>query len=302
MTPHLSRFLLALTAIFITSSALATQERDKPRWDFQKDRVLKYVFKQKEVRTVEIGDQTLTATTVHEFAWRWTVQEVDERGALIELKFEKLRATVTGKDFDFAYESGKANESADPLKKKLITFYDQVAFGTFRLRVERRGVVSEVKGFTKLCEDLGEPETADMFGMSLRDGMLDWFLQQAMGVLPEVLPSSRDDRWKQSIERRFEQGQMSGFDDYALVEHGKDALTTRHQGQYTLDVDMKWSGLSLRGPLKTSKVEGRHVWDARQRNLGSGEAKIFSDGSLKLNNDGDMKLRYEHTVELTRQP
>jgi hypothetical protein len=284
------------------ATAAPGQEANAPRWSFKKDQVFKYQFKHKEVRTVAVGDQKLVATTEHEFACRWTVQEVGEGGALLELKFDALRVRVTAKDFEYAYESGRDNETQIPEKKKLNNFYDQVAFGKYRLRLDRRGVITELTGFTKLSEDLNDAATADVYGLSLRDGTLAWFLQQTMGILPDAALSQKEPRWKQSFQKQTEPGQLSGEAEYFLAERDKDGFTARHRGQATLEVDMKWSGSTLRGELKTTKLEGKYVWDARGGSLRSGEARIDVQGTLKLNDAADLRVSYEYALELTRQP
>jgi hypothetical protein len=283
-------------------SAAPAQERDGPRWQFKKDQTYKYQFKHKEVRTVVVAAQKFVATTTHEFAWRWTVQEADESGASMELTFDALRATVSAKNFEFAYETGRNNEYQDPAKKALSRFYDQVAFGKYRLRLDRRGVITELTGFTKLCEDLNDAATADMYGMSLRDGTLAWFLQQSLGVLPDVALAGKEPHWKHTTEKQIEAGQLSSADEFALTERDKEDFAARHQGQAALEVDMKWSGSSLRGTMKTSRQEGKYAWDSRQGAVRSGEVHLRIQGDLKLNAETDMQIAYEHTLELTRLP
>jgi hypothetical protein len=283
-------------------SAAPAQDRDAPRWQFKKDQAFKYLFKHKEVRAVVVAGQKFVATTTHEFAWRWTVQEADESGASMELTFDALRAAVSAKDFEFAYETGRNNEYQDPAKKALSRFYDQVAFGKYRLRLDRRGAIAELTGFTKLCEDFNDAPTTDMYGMSLRDGTLAWFLQQTLGVLPEGASAGKDPRWKFTVEKALEPGQLSSEDVFTLAGRDKDGFTARHQGQGSLEVDTKWSGSSLRGTLKTTKQEGKYVWDRRQGAVRSGEARLRIQGDLKLNAETEMRIAYEHTLELTRLP
>jgi hypothetical protein len=296
------RFPLAALVVVAAGAVAPAQDRDAPRWQFKKDHTFKYLFKQKEVRTVTIGGEKFVATTEHEFAWRWAVQEADEGGALLELRFDSLKATVSGKDFEYAYETGRNNDYQDPAKKKLSGFYDQIAFGKYRLRLDRRGVITELTGFSKLCEDLNDPATADMYGMSLRDGTLAWFLQQTMGVLPDMPLTQKDQRWKVSFEKQVEPGKLTGDNEFTLTERDKDGFTARHRGQAALDVDMKWSGLSLRGTLKSTRLEGKYAWDGRAGCLRGGEARVRVQGELKLNDASDLRVEYEQALELTRQP
>jgi hypothetical protein len=302
VSPAFLRFPLAALVVFAAGAVAPAQEKDAPRWQFKKDQAFKYLFKQKEVRTVAVGEQKLVATTEHEFAWRWTVREAEEGGALLELRFDSLKATVSAKDFEFAYESGRNNDYQDPVKKKLSNFYDQIAFGKYRLRLDRRGVLTELSGFSKLCEDLNDAATADMYGMSLRDGPLAWFLQQTMGVLPDRPLAQKDQRWKHSFEKQVEPGQLAGTSEFTLTERDKDGFAARFGGQAALDVDMKWAGLTLRGPLKSTKLEGKYAWDGRAGCLRGGEARVRVQGELKLNDATDLRVEYEQTLELTRQP
>jgi hypothetical protein len=295
-------FLGCLLTILAVATAAAAQDANAPRWQFKKDQVFTYQFKHKEVRTVVVGDQKFVATTDHEFAWRWTVQAVDEGGALLELKFDALKANITAKDLEYAYESGRANDTQIPEKKKLNNFYDQIAFGKYRLRLDRRGVITELSGFTKLSEDLNDSATTDVYGLSLRDGTLAWFLQQTLGVLPDVPLSQKEPRWKQTFQKQTEPGQLSEEVEFTLAERDKDGFTARHSGQAMLEVDMKWSGSTLRGELKTTKVEGKYAWDGRHGSVRRGEVRINVRGTLKLNDAADLRVTYENTLELTRQP
>jgi hypothetical protein len=292
-------FLGCVLVTLAAAPAAPGQDANAPRWQFKKDQTIKYLFKMKEIRTVVVAAQKFVATTEHEVVCRWTVLDVGEDGALLELKFDALKAAVTAKDFEFAYESGRDNSTQIPEKKKLNNLYDQVAFGKYRLRVDSRGRITELSGLTKLAEDLSDDATTDVYGLGLRDGTLAWFLQETMGVLPEVSPSPKEPRWKRSFQKQTEPGQLSGEGEFTLAERDKDGFTARHRGQATLEVDMKWSGSTLRGELKTTRLEGKHAWDGSLR---SGEARIDVGGTLKLNDSTDLRVTYEYTLELTRQP
>ena len=133
-------------------------------------------------------------------------------------------------------------------------------------------------------------------------GTLAWFLQQTLGVLPDVPLSQKEPRWKQTFQKQTEPGQLSEEVEFTLAERDKDGFTARHSGQAMLEVDMKWSGSTLRGELKTTKVEGKYAWDGRHGSVRRGEVRINVRGTLKLNDAADLRVTYENTLELTRQP
>jgi hypothetical protein len=76
-------------------------------------------------------------------------------------------------------------------------------------------------------------------------------------------------------------------------------------GSKTLDVDMRWFNNPLRGPLKSTKMEGKHLIDAKTGRLQSSEVRIDLQGDFKFgggDNPGKMKVNYEYTLGLTAKP
>src|SRR5262249_22403866 len=150
------RAILAGLALLILPLATRADEAVELRWRFDKGQVHKYLLRHREVRTVAVADQKVATTTDAEDELQWTVKDVDDQGAAtIEQKMTALRINSSGKDWDFAYDSSRGNEAAEEYKKKLIQFYDQLRYTTYRLKLKADGTVAEVQGFDKLLNEIG---------------------------------------------------------------------------------------------------------------------------------------------------
>lgn len=303
------RFVAALLLLLGASAAPAADAVDL-RWQFKKGQVFKYLLKHREVRTVEVGDQKLETTTHSEYDMAWTVQALDEQTATLKLRFSGLRMTCDGKDFDFQYDSARGNEGGDDYKKKLIRFLDQLRFGEYTLQLRPTGHVGKVEGFDKLQREVGnEGFIVDLHGLALRDASFAWFLQQALGVVP-ARAAAKGQTWELPAEGKLADfGTLAGRTTYTLVGPAR-ALDTDVQkigvkGHAALDVDMKWIDNVLRGPLRTSKLEGNVFVDPKAGKVVQGEVRIDLGGDVKLgmgDNAGVLKIQYQHTWTLEARP
>jgi hypothetical protein len=300
----------ASLVLLFASAVLRGGEKLELRWRFQKDQVHKYQLTHRDERTVAVGAQKLTTTTDTTFGWQWTVQDVDDQGvATLEHKLTSLRLSSNGKDFEFEYDSGRANQSDDGYKKKLIQFLDQVRFaGNYRVRLRPDGTLAEVHGFTKAVRD-ANPETnvADFYALNLQDETFGWFLQQALGTLPGR-PVPRDGRWQTTANGKFgELGRITGRIDFRLAKpvtvDDRPCEVVSWQGEQALDLDTRWLNQALRGPLQSKRLSGELIFDAKAGALRSSKADVELQGNLKWG-DGqvDLRVSYRHTLELTRTP
>ncbi len=308
------RFLprLAAGCLFLSLPAASeAAETVELRWQFKKGQVFKYRMKHREVRTVSAGDQTIETTTDTEYEWQWTVRDLDDKGAAtLEQKLTALRLTCNGQNFEFGYDSSRGNRSDEEYKRKLIDFLDQLRFTTYQLRVRPDGQVAEVRGFDKLLDEFGNPQNiVDFHALSLHDDTFGWFLQLQLGSLPGAA-AARGATWKLPTKAKLEGfGGLSGKVDVTL---GKAAKAGDHaceelnlKGEQTLDLDMKWLNTPLRGPLKSTKLTGTVLFDAKAGLVRGGKVETDLEGSLKLGaNDqaGALKITYRHALELELKP
>jgi hypothetical protein len=276
-----------------------------PRWKFQKGQALNYLLKHGEVRTVEVGDQKLETTTRTEYEWTWTVADIGDKGtATLEQKLTALRVSCTGKDFQLDYDSARANTADDDYRKKLIRLLDQVRFfGNYQVRLGPRGEVVEVRGFSKLLEE-HDPgmNILDFHALNLHDDTFGWFLGQALGRLPDA-EQARKAKWRVDIDKEIAgMGPVTGSLDFTLKKAGADRRTLEldFQGTQTLDLDMKWIGIALRGKLQTTKLAGNVRFDAQAGALESSTAQIDMKGDLKFGDNSTLAVSFQHNLELQR--
>jgi hypothetical protein len=255
-----------------------------------------------------VGDQKLVTTTNTEYDWNWTVQDVDDQGTATLLhKFTALRVESTGKDFDYRYDSAQGNPSQDDYAKKLTHLYEQLRFGEYRVRLQADGKIASVTGFDKLLGEIGADATVlDFHATNLRDDTFAWFVQQPLGVLPPKPARS----WEVATETKLSLfGQLQGKTAYifgkAMQEESDKTQLLQFTGSQALELDTKWFGTSLRGPLKMSKLQGTIVFDPGTQTVRRGSAQVELAGDLLFgneNNPAKMKLKYEHTLELEAKP
>jgi hypothetical protein len=311
----MNRFLAHLgLAGFLVLFALPASPAADPvelRWQFKQGQVFKYLLKHREVRTVEVGDQKFETTTDHEYDWQWTVTEIDDKGAAtLELKLQGLRVTSNGKDYEYRYDSSRANEATEELNKNTIRFHDQLRFGTYRLRLKQDGEVAEVYGLDKVQDETTSGTPVGMLsGYHLRDDSFGWFLQLLVGFLP-ARPVSEGAKWKLPAPAKLKglgdlKGQLEFSLDKPLAAGDRPCQQLRLDGTCTLELDMKAGDSSLRGTLKTSKVAGTVLFDARSGMARKGEAQIDFAGDLKLGLGEQpvvLKTGFTNKLELEAKP
>lgn len=313
MTSSRPRLLLAGFFLLLLPAVARPADTVELRWRFAKGQVLNHLFKHREVRTVAVADQKFATTTESEYELQWTVKERDEQGtATIEQKLTALRVRSNGKDWDFQYDSSRANTSEEEYKKKLIQFYDQLRFTTYRLKLKADGTLAEVLGFDKLQGELGDGlrvnglSVLEFEGLNLRDDTFAWYLQQVLGTLPRAAVA-KGASWNQPIQQKLAGvGEVSGKNDFTLAGTAKvDDLTCqeiRLKGEQALELNLKWVGNNiLNGTLKTSKLTGTLRFDAQAGRLATGETSLEMAGDLKLGtaaNAAAVKVSFEHTLEL----
>jgi hypothetical protein len=307
----MSRLGAACLLLLLASPALRSAGPIDLHWQLKKGQVLKYLLKHREVRTVNVADQKFETTTTTDYDWQWTVQEVDDQGtATLELKVKGLRMTCNGKDFDFQYDSSRANQSDDDYKMKLIAFYNEVRFGSYRLKLRRDGTIAEVNGFDKLINELSPGgNVVDFHGLNLHDDSFGWFLQLLLGTLPEkALPEGSE--WKVPVRAKLAGfGDLNGQIEVTLGKEVKvgerSCRELKQTGSEMVDLDMKWANGSLRGTLKTTKLTGLVRFDPRAGAVQSGEAQADYGGELKLGL-GEMPVvlgvKFHQELTLEAQP
>jgi hypothetical protein len=300
----------AAAGVLLVAAVVAAHAADtvELRWQFKKGQVLKYLFKDREVRTVAVGDQKFETTTGAEYDLEWTVQDVDDQGtATLEQKITGLRLTCNGRDFAFQYDSARGNQAEDDYKKKLVTFCDQLRFGKYRLKLRRDGRVEEVYGFDKLIGEVGDlGQVIDMHGLGLHDATFGWLLQLNLGRLPDRAAAAGA-KWQAAAPAKLSGfGDLAGQTDLTLVRAGAGApAEVKMAGSQTLQLDMTWVGAPLRGTLKTSKLAGTVRFDPRAGFVQKGEAQADFAGDLKLGlNDPPLvlKVSFQETLDLEARP
>ncbi len=298
----LAAFLLAAVAL-----PLGAAEKVGLRWQFKQGEKLGYLLKHKEVRTVPIGDTTFETTTNTEYEWQWIVTDLDEKGmATLEMKLTALRLNTTGKDFEFQYDSAKANNPDDEYKKRLINYYDQLRLAKYHLRLEPRGRLVEVRGFDRLLSEVDvSGGIADFHALNLHDASFAWYLQQCLGVLPEKA-IEKGKSWQEKVETRLKDiGELRGQleftpgDELKVGDHRCRQL--RFTGEEKLDLRMKWGNGELSGPLKIHKIEGQTCFDSEAGIVRRGQAKIDMKGEVKTSDNENappLTVLFTHQLEL----
>src|SRR5262249_40194475 len=137
--------------------------------------------------------------------------------ATLEMKLTGLRVKIDGKNYDLKYDSAGGNQGADDYRKKLINLFDQLRLASYTLKLKPDGRIVEVQGFHKLLGEVGnDMGVVDLNGLNLHDGTYGWFLQQALGTLPEK-PVAEGGKWEVKTEIKLpEMGEVNGKAALAL--------------------------------------------------------------------------------------
>jgi hypothetical protein len=312
MVPLLTRRVLACLLLAVFPAALRADGPVELRWKFTKGQVSRYLLKHREVRTVAVGDHKFVTTTDVEYELQWTVEDVDDQGtATIEQKLTALRMSSSGKDGDFQYDSLRGNESTEDYKKKLIHFYDQLRFASYRLKVKADGTLAEVHGFDKLIGEIGNALTSTTFnvidfeGLNLHDDSFGWFLQQLMGTLPRAAVA-KGAQWNQPVQARLTNfGELTGRNEFTLGPPVKVGEHTAHEmqmkGTQSLDLTLRWVGNNtLRGKLETTRLTGTMRFDAPRGRLIGSEVQIDLKGDLKVgaNDKPVLEVSFQHSLAM----
>lgn len=301
---------LALLALVLLTVALPAADGVKPRWQLKKGQVLKYLLRHHEDRTVSLKDEKFETRTELDLHWEWTVDAVDEKGTVtLKGKLAGLRAAIAGRGYEFAYDSNGTNASEEVYKKDLISYMDQLRSTAYTMRLSPEGQVIEISGFDKSLADM--PPGSDVHsihGYNLRDGSFAWYLQQSLGVLPDV-QVQEGGRWKQPNKNKLAGiGELTGETEYRLTRAAKAGAATHElgfEGAHAMDVEMKFGTLILRGPMKIGKVRGTVQFDPKTQTVQSSEYKAEMRGDFKLNEDPDtpiLKMEFKQTVTLETRP
>jgi hypothetical protein len=304
-------FVVAIAAagLVLLTGSLPARGADAAalRWHFKKGQAFQYLFKHREVKTVAIGDQKFETSLNTEYEWQWTVADVDDQNvATLEQKLTALRVSINARDFEFQYDSAGANLSDEDLKKKLINLYDQLRFAAYRVRLRPDGRIVEVQGFDKLLGEVNpEAQILDYYAINLHDGTFGWFLQQALGVLPDKAVG-KGGTWKAAADTKIaEFGQVTGQTEFTLEKAAKvgenAGLEVSVKGAQALELDTKWLNAPLRGTLTTTKLAGVLRFDPAAGMVRSSEIRAELSGDLKFgagDNPATMKLAFRHLLEL----
>jgi hypothetical protein len=304
--------LVACCLLLLVPASLPAADEVALRWEFPKDHVFKYLLKHREVRTVQLAEQTFETATTSEYEWQWTVKEIDDKGvATLEMKLTALRVSSTSNSFEFNYDSSRANTSDEDYKKKLINLYDQLRYATYRVRLKPDGRVAEVHGFDKvLAEVTPGTQLADYHGLNLHDDSFAWFVQQALGILPDkaVKPGGK---WGSPLKAKLtDLGELSGelscsLSDKPVQASDRTCQEFRLEGSQALEVDMKFLNNPLRGTLKTSKLTGTVRFDVKAGAVHSSSFQTEVSGDLKLGpgeKPAVLKVHFRHELELEAKP
>jgi hypothetical protein len=303
MSHLIRRLVLPLVLILFASAPLRAAEGVELRWAFKKGQTFKYLMKHHEVRTVAVGDGKFETTTDLDLDWQWTVADIDDKGvATVEAKLAGLKASIKGRDYEVQYDSAGKNTTEDAYAKTVVHYFDQLRFAKYRLRLGPDGRGAEFRGLDKVIADLpAGNQAADFHGLALRDDTFAWYLQQALGLLPEA-KVTEGGKWKEPVKTKLAGlGEMTGQTEYRLDKPAKsgDVLcqVVRFEGSATVDLGMQFVNLSLSGPLKIIKVEGAVRFDPKAGAVHDSEYKTEMSGDLKLGDGGTMmKVGYKQTV------
>jgi len=303
---------LASLLLLLSPAFLHAAEKMELQWKFKKGQVHKYLLKHREVRTVVVGDQKFETTTASEYELQWTVNDIDDKGvAVLEQKLTALRVTSTSTSFEFQYNSARGNQTDDAYKKKLVNYYDQLRFAGYRVRLKPDGRIVEVQGFDKVLGETGpDQDIANYHAINLHDGSFAWFLQQALGTLPEATVAGGG-KWKVPVEGKLaEAGGLTGQVEFTLQEKPVQAgertcQELRLTGAQALELDMKLFNNPLKGTLKTTKLAGAVRFDPKAGAVQNSEIQIEMSGDLKIGGGekpAAFKVSFQHALELERKP
>ncbi len=301
---------LALAVLLLSAASLPAADEVKPRWRFEKGQTLRYLLKHHEQRKVTVNVEDFETKTDVDFHWEWTVKEVDDKGvATLDAKLTGLRFEVRGRGYEFDYDSNGTNSSDDQFKKDMIAYLDDVRKAAYRLRLAPDGAVKEVRGFDSALADAPPANRVhDTNGLTLRDAAFGWYLQQALGVLPDAAVAEGG-RWKRPTKTKLGSlGELSGETEYHLAKAAKAGGAKEHElrfaGARSLDLDMKWGDGSLRGPFTIAKVKGVVHFDPKTHAVARSEYKTEMSGDLKLNDSAEpvLKVELKQTVSLEARP
>jgi hypothetical protein len=298
---------MAMLSLSVGAAAASAAE-PALQWKFTKRQEYKYLLKHREVRTVGVGDKQVEAVTQSEYAWKWTVTDIDDQGvASLEQKWTALRVNATANDFDFRYDSGMPNKSDRDYHKKLIHLLDQLRFfGSYTWRLKTDGTVAEVRGLSKLLDE-HDPgmNILDFHAVNLRDDAFGWFVQQALGRLPPGNGTAKT--WQAPVDRMLANlGRLSGKTDFARKKQLREGERVLEEigldGKQAIDLDMTWLGAPLRGKLETTKLSGTVRFDASAGAVDNSAVTIDMKGDLRFGRDNPatFHMRYQHTLELQK--
>jgi hypothetical protein len=267
-------------------------------------------MKHHETRKVTVNKEVFETKTQTDLDWAWKVKDVDAKGAAtLEAKLTGLRVDITGRGYEFQYDSNGTNAGDEAYKKDLITLLDRFRRGAFRVKLASDGEVLEVHGFDPLVNEAPpESHVEDTNGLTLRDTAYAWYLQQALGRLPEaaVTPGGR---WTRPAKQKLTAlGEASGETTYQLAKpvekDGRKLLPVEFSGTQSLDIDMKFAGGQLRGTMKIGKLKGTVLFDPKARSVARSDYTTDMAGDFRFNDNADAAIKVElrHAVSLEALP
>ena len=304
MTRSLLRWTVTGLVLLAYSPGIGAADKLELRWHLKKGDVHKYLFKHDEIRTANLGDQEFKTTTDSEYDWQGTVKDVEENGvATLEMKLTGLRVKIEGKGYDLKYDSAGANEAPSDYGKKLVNLFNQLRLGSYTMKLKPDGTIAELKGLNKLLGEVGnDMNILDFNGWNLHDDTAAWYLQQALGRLPEKA-AVEGSKWETKTETKLaEMGEVNGKDTFSLgktVEVGdKSCREIKHTGSHTIELDMRWLNNSLKGTLKGPKVTGAVCFDSKAGKVLKSEVKAEFRGDLKFGDNAELKVELKHNLKL----
>jgi tRNA A-37 threonylcarbamoyl transferase component Bud32 len=281
----------------------AAAEREL-RWRFQRGDSFKYLHKDHE--EWDIGDFKTTSDL--EFDWLWTVKEVDGKGiATIEATLAGLRVAIKGgaRNVNVQYDSVK-DQDAPAGNEKEVGYAHRLRRATFHLRLDPKGRVAEFHGIDKVIEpETGGLNAAASVATPLSDDTFAWYLQQALGELPEA---GADDgaEWRLPVKRWLHGiGEVSGEMTFRLQppRHPADPPFCRRlrvMGSHTLNLKLGPERLgqeSLSGILKINTLEGAVFFDTKAKALHSSKLELEMGGEVDLQGKTPVKCKQVVTWE-----
>jgi serine/threonine protein kinase len=284
------------------------------RWRFKRGDALKYV--QKDHEEWSVGDYGTTSDL--EFDWLWTVKEVDDWGAAtIEATLTGLRISIK-KDLGnggVQYDSDTDRDAGAADEEKL-SYFQRLRRTTFEGHIRPDGRVTVFRRFDGLNAAffrMRESQALDGLNAALSplsrdvpsgyspavwiatllsDDTFIWYLQQSLGVLPEV-GAADGAKWGVPAKRRLSGiGEVSGETTYQLMKPARaddpPNRALRAEGSHTLKLKLNSDKAdeALTGTVKIALLNGAIHFDTKAKLLNHSKLELEMNGGVEAGPPG----------------